>query len=277
MITRFASLLCLGASLLVAGEPAAWDWPKALLMGVEEVKPGKAVAHQQNEFAWSKALAEAKSPYHFTGMTPVAGPNQAWWAWPAKDMATVDAMQAFVDKQPALKARIDALSAKDGEFLLGYHSTLYLLRGDLSRGPVDFSPRFYWVFKDHLRPGHEAEYTAMCKNLMGFYDKAGMKAKWGIYQSLAGTDAAHFMVVIPLKSMADLDAMLAEEAKFAQAAGEEGLKTLARLESEAVGKEASILLAVDPKLSYPDARDLAADPEFWKAWTAKPAPKPKKE
>ena len=81
--------------------------------------------------------------------------------------------------------------------------------------------------------------------------------------------------LVPLRRLADVDTILADEAKFAQTAGPEGLKSLARLTAESTGREEAVILAVDPKLSYPDAEDLAMDPEFWKDWLPKAAPKAK--
>jgi hypothetical protein len=108
-----------------------------------------------------------------------------------------------------------------------------------------------------------------------FYDKAGLTARWGIYQGMAGTTNPTFLVVMPLRSLADLDAMMQEDRKFAEAAGEEGLKALSKLSADATGREEAVLLAVDPKMSYPDEGDLKADPDFWKDWLAKPEAKAK--
>jgi hypothetical protein len=277
MNLRHLSLFCLGTALLAAGEPKPWSWPKVIRIGIEEVKPGKEMAHQKNEFAWSQVLAEAKSPYHFLGMTPVAGGSQAWWAWGFSSFAEIGKANAFVDDNPALKAKTDPIWAKDGEFITNFNSTIYALRPDLSRGPGSIAPRFYWVFTIRVRPGHDPEFEAMCKRMNAIYDKAGLTARWGIYQAMAGATNPTFMVVVPMRSLADMDAMMADEEKFAKAAGEEGLKALSKLTADSTGREEAVVLGVDPKLSYPDAEDIAMDPDFWKVWAPKPAPKAKAE
>ena len=272
MNLRHLSLLCLGAMLLTAGEPQPWAWPKVVQIAVEEVKPGKEPAHLQNEYAWSKAYADAKSPYHFLGMIPVAGGSQAWWVWPLASYADMEKLNAFTETTPGLKAKVDAFITKDGEFISNFSVAYYNLRPDLSRGPGAIAARYYWIFTERVRPGREGDFETLCKTMNGFYDKAGLTSRWGVYQAMAGTYNPTFLVVLPLHSLADLDAMLADEKKFGQAAGEEGLKALSKLTADFTGKEDSVILAVVPKLSYPDADDLAMDPDFWKDW----APKAKK-
>lgn len=275
MNTRALLCLSFGAATVWAAEPQAWEWPKVVLIGIEEMKPGKGAAHQKNEAAWTRAMAAAKFPYHFYAMTPVAGPNQVWWVNPVGTFADLEKADAFIGKNPALKAQIEGFAAKDGDMVNNSRSELYVLRPDISRSPGTFYPHFYWTFTIRVKPGHEEAFNAIGKKMSAFYDKAGLAAHWGIYQGMAGTVNPTFLVVVPLRSLADLDTAMADEKKFAEAAGEEGLKGLAKLSAEATGREESVLLGVDPKMSYPDEEDLKRDPEFWKEWTAKPAAKAK--
>lgn len=273
MNARMLSLFLLGASLLTAGEPKPWAWPKVLQVTIEEVKAGKQPAHQKLEAAWTKLFVDAKSPWHYYGMTPVLGSLQAWWVSPLDSFAALEKSNEFVDKNPALKAKVDDMLAKDGEFVSGSTIMAFVQRPDLSRPPGAVTPRYYWVWVLKVRPGHEADFEGFCRNLNAFYDKAGLKARWGVFQAMAGTTNPTFMVVLPMKSLAEMDTMMAEEAKFAKAAGEEGLKALAKFNADGLGREDSIVLAVDPKMSHPHPQDLEQDPEFWKAPAAKPAPK----
>ncbi|HJV48719.1 MAG TPA: hypothetical protein VJ549_05545 [Geothrix sp.] len=275
MNTRILLGLTLGAAAVWAAEPQAWNWPKVVLIGIEEMKPGKGMAHQKNETAWTRALAAAKFPYHFYAMTPVAGPNQVWWVNPVGTFADLEKAEAFIGKNPALKAQVEGFAVKDGDLVNTSKSELYVLRPDLSRSPGTLYPHFYWTFVIRVKPGHEADFATIGKKMAAFYDKAGLEARWGIYQGMAGTVNPTFLVVVPLRALADLDKAMEEERKFAEAAGEEGLKSMAKLSAEATGREEALLLGVDPKMSYPDEGDLKSDPEFWKEWTAKPAAKAK--
>lgn len=272
MNTRILSCLTLGTALM-GGEPPALNWPKVLRIGVEEVKPGKEAAHQKNEFAWSKVLAQAKSPYHFLGLVPVVGANQATWVWFYDSLAGMEAQQAYMEKHPALKAQVEALAVKDAEFITNYSSVAYVLRGDLSRDIGSLVPRFYWTSRIQVKPGHEAEFMAGAKKYAELYEKAGLKPRWGVYQAVAGTTNPTFLWVVPLHSLADADATMADDEKMAKSAGPEDLKGLSKLVADCFLREEAQLLAVDPKMSYPSADDIAADPDFWKVWAAKPAAK----
>lgn len=267
-------LLCLPFGLaLAAVEPPTWTWPKVVSVGIEVVKPGKDAAHQANEFAWAKTLAQAKSPYHCLGMVPVSGASQAWWVWPMDALADLEKRRTHLDAQPGIRARIDALLAKDGEYITDYRGATYLLVADLSHAPGSLAPRYYWVNTLRVKPGRDGDFMEVVKTYTGHYQKAGLQPKWAIYQALTGTANPTYLWVIPLHSLAEADAVLAEDRKVAASAGPEALKALSRTYGDCVLEEASQILSVDPKLSYPSPGDMALDPEFWKVWAAKPAPK----
>lgn len=271
-------VLCLPFSLmfglaLPAADPPTWAWPKVVSVGIELVKPGKDAAHQANEFAWAKALAQAKSPYHCLGMVPVSGASQAWWVWPMDALADLEKRRAHLDAQPAVRARIDALLAKDGEYLTDYKGGTYLLVGDLSHAPGSLAARFYWVNTLRVKPGRDGDFLEAAKAYTAHCQKAGLQPKWAIYQAVTGTTNPTYLWVIPLHSLAEADAVLAEDRKMAASAGPEALKALSRSYADCVLGEESVLLSVDPKLSYPSAQAVALDPEFWKIWAARPAAK----
>ena len=69
-------LLLTGAMALQAQAPAAP--PKAIRIFEENVKVGKAPAHEKVESNWTKAFARAKWPGQYIGMKTIAGPPQAW-------------------------------------------------------------------------------------------------------------------------------------------------------------------------------------------------------
>jgi hypothetical protein len=274
MPNRILLCLSLGATVTWAAEPPAWNWPKVVLINIEDLKPGASEAYRENEAGWSRALAAAHFPYHSYGMRPVAGPNQTWWVNPYATFGDIEKADTLLGSNKELSAQVDRFERAAEADVAASRTELYVLRPDLSRSPGTLAARFYWTFVVRAKPGHEEDFTAMGKKMNEFYDKAGLPARWGIFQAMAGTVNPTFLVVVPLRSLADLDTMMQDEAKFAEAAGAEGLKAMAKLSSETTGREECVLLAVDPKMSYPDENDLKADPDFWKAWTAKPAAKP---
>ena len=263
MKARILPLLCLGLSLAAAD---AWNWAPVIQVGIEHVVPGEEAPHQKNEHAWALAMARARSPYPFLGMTAVAGGSEAWWIWPLKGFKDLDGLREFPEKDPGLKARVAAIAAKDGHFIDDLGITVYVLRSDLSHGPGTVLPRYYWVFNLQGRPGHDGDFEDFCKQLNAAYDKAGIQPHWCVYQMVAGANAPSWLVMTPLHALGDLEALFAEDAKFAGAVGPDVLKSLNRLEADGLGEEHTLLMAVDPLMSYPDKAEEAADPEFWKGW-----------
>src|SRR5713226_7208291 len=73
-----ACLLLSATSLALAQEQAPSGPPKVLQIFREEVKPGKAPAHEKVEAGWPRAFANASSPTHYIAMVSVTGPSEAW-------------------------------------------------------------------------------------------------------------------------------------------------------------------------------------------------------
>ena len=71
------------------------------------------------------------------------------------------------------------------------------------------------------------------------------------------------MVLRPMKSLADMDAMAAADKAFQEALGEEGRKAMQKVFTETVNGVENQLFAFNPKLSYPGPASIASDPAFW--------------
>jgi len=84
----------------------------------------------------------------------------------------------------------------------------------------------------------------------------------------------------PEEYAADIDKEFAQDKDFVAAMGEDGMKKLAELETQALESRQSNLFSFNPRMSYPPERWVKADPDFWKPKPAaikkapeKPAPK----
>jgi hypothetical protein len=95
-----------------------------------------------------------------------------------------------------------------------------------------------------------------------------------VYGGVDNSGGHAFLVVIPLKSMADADQMISSGKAFAAAMGDEGMKKLAELEASCIESEQTNLFAFSPKLSYPPDQWVKDEPSFWKPKVAAPAKKP---
>ena len=78
------------------------------------------------------------------------------------------------------------------------------------------------------------------------------------------------MIMLPMKSMSEIDASIARAGAIREAEGPENEKALAKLASDGYASVETNVLAFSPAMSYPSKEFVARDPEFW---TPKPAAK----
>lgn len=246
--------------------------PPLMMFFREEVKPGHGAAHAATEAAWGHILAKGKSTDHYLGMSSLTGPSEAWFIMGYGSYADWEAKQNEADKNPALKKEIDAISQKDGEHLAGTRSFLGTLRKDLSYGPpVEIGKmRYMRVRTFRVKQGMGKAFEEAVKTALAAYEKSHFPASFAFYEVEAGTWSPTFVVLRPMKSLADMDAMDTANKSFMDALGEDGRKAMQKAFMDTVNGVENQLFAFSPKLSYPSSSVIASDPAFW-------APKPAKE
>jgi hypothetical protein len=80
-----------------------------------------------------------------------------------------------------------------------------------------------------------------------------------------GVDTGNvFLVISPLKSLAETDHAIGESKQFTEAMGESGMKKLAELTAACVVSAQTNLFEFNPKNSYPPPAWIKAEPDFWK-------------
>jgi hypothetical protein len=245
--------------------------PPPLMMFVrEEVKPGHGAGHAATESAWTRALIKGKSTDHYMGMSSLTGASEAWFIMGYSSYADWEAKQVEFDHNPAIKAEIDKISQQDGDHLSGTRSMLGTWRKDLSYGPpVEIGKMRYMRIRTfRIKQGQNKAFEAGVKTALAAYEKSHYPASFAFYEVAAGTGSPTFIVLRPMKSLADMDATTAAEKDFQEALGEEGQKTMQKVFSETVNNVENQIFAFSPKLSFPSASVIASDPAFW-------APKPK--
>jgi hypothetical protein len=178
------------------------------------------------------------------------------------------------DSNPTLSAELQQLSAQDGELLSSGRSVVANYREDLSYQPASMAGvsigamRYFYVTTVRIRPGHEADYVEMSKIAREAHQKANVPERWSVYQVNYGMPRGTFIILQPLKSLADVDAFPQTHGdEYRAAIGEDGAKKLRELSAAAVISAETNILAFAPKMSYPRKEWVEADPQFW-------APKP---
>lgn len=246
--------------------------PPIMMFYREEVKPGHGAAHAATESAWGRILAKGKSTDHYLGMTSLTGPSEAWFIMGYGSYADWEAKQNEGDKNPALKKEIEAISQKDGEHLSSTRSFLAAYRKDLSFGPpVEIGKmRYFRIRTFRVKQGMGRAFEEGVKTALAAYEKSRYPGSFAFYEVEAGTWSPTFVVLRPMKSLAEMDALEAAGKAFQDALGEEGRKAMQKTFAEAVNGVENQLFAFNPKLSYPGPGMIASDPAFW---TPKPEQK----
>jgi hypothetical protein len=239
--------------------------PPLMMFYREEVKPGHGAAHAATESAWGRVLAKGKSTDHYLGMTSLTGPSEAWFIMGYASYADWEAKQNEGDKNPALKKEIEAAAQKDGEHLSGTRSFLAAYRKDLSYGPpVEIGKmRYFRIRTFRIKQGMGRAFEDGVKTALAAYEKSRHPGSFAFYEVEAGTWSPTFIVLRPMKSLAEMDLLDASGKAFQEALGEEGRKAMQKAFAEAVNGVENQLFAFSPRMSYPGPGLIASDPAFW--------------
>ena len=271
-IGTFAPLVLGIASLATAQTtmPAGNTGPPAIIQRYREVvKVGHGDAHEANERGWSAAYAKAKVPYYSVAMTAMTGSNDAWFlsGWPS--FKALDDANAATAKNTELTAAINGFALKDAEYVSDAVGSLWLLRADMSyRDTVAWSEMHaYEMILVRARPGHNDDVKKIAERIRATHIAARTSAHWAMYEGRMGVPEGTFLVIVPHKSMADLDAAMRDDAEFGKALGEAGGKELDKLSSDGIISTQTEWFAVSPKMSYVSEDWRASDTQFWKGTT----------
>lgn len=280
VITRHFLLLCLvfvSVGSMVAQEQAAMAPPKVLVIIREFLKPGKAGSpHLKTESAFVNAFAAAKWPQHYLALDSLTGMSRSVFfvgydsfaAWEKDNLATA--------KNASLSAALDRASIADGEMLSASETSTFVFSEEQSlNASVNIADmRYFEATRFHVRPGHDKDWEAIVKIYKDAYAKAVPDARWAVYQEMYGRESGGvYLVLIPMKSLAEVDKSFGDSKKFADTIGAEGMKKLSDLSAAAIDTVESNILAFNPKLSYPPDQWVKSSPDFWKPKAAAPAKK----
>lgn len=281
--TALPLLLCLlgSASAVMAQEDPATTPAKVLVINREYTKPGKGGAlHEKTEGAYVAAAKAGKVPFHYLAATSITGPDRALFfvgypsftAW-ADENKTMDAM-------PTTGASLDKAMVPDGDLLSETDTSVWIRDDEQSYNPkLVPGTRFLDLSLYRIKPGHEAEWSEAVKLVKAGYMKAVPEATWTVYSEYYGTYGSAYLVITPLKSVAELDDHMMGDRKWVEAMGKDGMKKLDELMASCVSEEQQNLFRISPKMSIPPVAWINAEPDFWapkptpaKKPAAKPAP-----
>jgi hypothetical protein len=235
----------------------------------EEVKPGHGAGHAATESAWTRALIKGKSTDHYLGMSALTGPSEAWFIMGYASYADWETKQNELENNASFKKEVDKIAKEDGEHLTGTRTMLGAWRKDLSFGPpVEIGKMRYMrtrVFR--IKQGQNKTFEEGVKVALAAYEKSHYPASFAFFEVTAGTGSPTFIVLRPMKSLAEMDATAAAEPAFLEALGEDGRKQMQKVFADTVNNVENQIFSFSPKLSFPGPATIASDPAFW---TVKP-------
>jgi hypothetical protein len=151
--------------------------------------------------------------------------------------------------------------------LTGFSTGVYVYRDEMSlRAAVDIPHmRYFEISQFKVRPGHEKDWSDLVKMYKSGFEKAVPNAHWAVFESMYGTqNGGLYLVINPMKSLAEVDASMGDGKKFEAAMGEDGMKKVSELTAACVEWSQTNLHQFNPKMSYPSDEWIKADPNFWK-------------
>jgi hypothetical protein len=270
-VACFALFLSVLAGFGIAAAQQASQAPHQVLVITREfVKPGRGgMIHDKAESGFVQAVARAKWPTYYVGMTSLSGKQRALFfvgydsfeAWEKDNMA--------VQKNSALSAAVDHAGFVDGDLLDSMDAAAFTYREDYSLRPnADLSHRRYMeVALYHVRPGHRKEWDEGVKMVLAAYKKAMPEDHWACYEVMYGLPEGTFIFLTARTSTAEIDQGFAHNKDFMAAMGEEGMKKLDELSAASIESNETNLFALNPRMSYVADEVIKADP----FWNAKPA------
>ncbi|HEY3138823.1 MAG TPA: hypothetical protein VGL29_22565 [Blastocatellia bacterium] len=262
--------------------------PKVLSIFREDVKASRTGAHEKLEGGYVAALRKANWPVFSIALTPVAGPNDAWFINAYDSFEAMEKDRHAIDKNAELSREFERLDALDAEFRTNQRGFVAFHREDLSYHPtIDLAQiRYFEIITLRARPGHDSEFTDAAKAIRAAFEKKNSpEDHFAIYQVEAGLPAGTYFVFIPMKSLREIDRNMSPENQqaFMKAFGESGFKKFEKLVADSVLSEETAIYAISPKMSYVSKEFAAAGGDFWKpSFAARPvaakrpaaAPKP---
>ncbi len=241
--------------------------PKVLVIYNEVLKPGRGgSAHQKTEKAFVEAFSTAKWPEHYMAMDALSGKERSIFFAGYDSFESWQKDLAATDKDAALSAALDSARMADGELLESHEVSAYVYREDLSlRAPVDIAQmRYMEITIFHVRSGHRQDWNDLAKMYVNAYQKVP-NAHWAAYEKTYGVESgSRYIVITPMKSLAEADREMADDKGFASAlGGADQMKKLRELTASALEPAETNVYMINPKMSYVSDTWVKADPAFW--------------
>ncbi len=239
--------------------------PKVLEIGVEFPKLGLAPdAHEKTESEFVQAFSTAQWTEHYLAMVAISGTPRVVFFDGFDSFAAMQENHEAMQKDPSLMAALQSAFSDDGKLLQSRYSSTFVYRDDLSlRAPVKIPDmRFFEITIFDIHPGHRHDWSELVKVYMQAWSKVP-DVHWATFEEQYGPHGDRYIVVSPLKSLADVDQELMDDKKMGANLSADDKKKMADLSASAIESEQSNMFAISPKMSYVPDSWKEASPDFW--------------
>ena len=274
-MTKFLTL-CFSLFLILAGfsqataQNAPPPPPNVLYIVREEIKPGKDAAHIEESHRFTNVLRKVKSSYARIGMTAIAGsPHEVLYVWPLDSFAMFEKMNKDIEQWATGQYKADFDAIAPGEDLhVSERDMLAVFRPDLSyRTPVNIAEMRYMLIETiRVRPGQEQNFMKGASIYIDGLKRGNVDTHFSIFQVFAGTHPGTFLVIEPMKSLAEMDKFQERSKALREALGSVGMTALEKIGSEAFDTGDVTIYAFNPRMSYVQNEFISRDkssPAFW--------------
>lgn len=279
MKPRFTSVvplsLLLAAFTFAAPHPASaqeqpatanHEPPPIVEVITEVLKPGQSGSpHMKTEAAFVQAMRDAKWPEHYFGLDSLTGRTRAVFLVGYNNFADMQNDMDAMRKNVSLASAFDSASVADGALLDASMTSIYHFRKDLSlnAGANIGTTRYFELTVFRVRSGHEKDWRTVVKMYQDAYAKIP-NAHWDMFAKMYGENSGGtYLLAVPMKSLAEEDVSMANDAKLKDVVGAEQLEKMEDLANATVESVVSNLFAINPKMSYANEAWTKADPTFW--------------
>jgi hypothetical protein len=239
--------------------------PKVLVIQREMVKPGRSGGmHEKSESAFVAAVKANHLDIHYLALTSLSGPDRALFLSGYPSVGAWEEERKAVGKNAAGVAALDRVNVADGDLLTESAQSVWRLNDEMSMNERGIHGDRYMEFMQFkIKPGHVAEWEELVKMVKAGYEKGIPDMSWDMFEQVFGTAGNGYIVVMKLKSLAEVDERHAGGKAVVDAMGKEGTKKLDELWDSCVESQETNLFAISPKMSIPLESWVKDEPDFW--------------
>jgi hypothetical protein len=265
-----AVAMILGAAVIARAQEMTMGPPKVLVITREVEKLGKGPAHVKLESTWAAAFRKAKAaPY--LAASAITGERRVLFMAGYDSLASWEKDFKAQEANAAFTAENDAIAAKDADLISESRTSVFTFQANLSYQPNEpvATMRYFVISATEVKPGHGDHFAEIRKIIKAAHEKAGLSDHYAVYHRMAGVSPNLYLIIVPIKSLAELDQFSTIHGKaYQDALGEEGRKKIDEFDMQGLAASEVNVFAFNPKMSNAPEDWVKADPDFW---TPKPA------